>query len=197
MLNKEKNPENYYRIAIVGSDDELLSDADKQNLFPLCNELGKLLVSNNCIVFTGGDGGVGKEVLKGVRENGGITISFFPGMENTLGDGLVTIPILTGVGYGIRDIIMLRSVEGVIAISGGCGTLNELTNAYHLYKPIVVLKGSGGWSERLGGQYIDERKKVRIECCDTPKEIIKKIITEINKKRRLFQLMRAVHKKQN
>lgn len=147
-----------YRVAVIGSDEDNLSDIEKERLYPLCISFGKKLADNNCVVFTGGDRGIGLKVLQGVCENGGMTVVFFPGQENTLPMDVVKIPIYTGVGYGIRDILMLRTVDDVVSLAGGAGTLNELANAYHLYKPIITLKNSGGWTERIEDTYIDSKK---------------------------------------
>jgi hypothetical protein len=42
-------------------------------------------------------------------------------------------------------------------------------------KPVVVLRGSGGWSDRIEqalyeGQYLDERKTVAVAFADSPEE---------------------------
>jgi uncharacterized protein (TIGR00725 family) len=64
-------------------------------------------------------------------------------------------------------------------IGGGCGTLNELTIAYADGRPVVILRGSGGWSDKLEpvlyeGQYMDERKTVPIQFGDTPEDVVDK-----------------------
>lgn len=98
--------------------------------------------------------------------------------------GIVKIPVYTGVGYGIRDVLMLRTVDAVVSLAGGAGTLNELANAYHLYKPIITLKNSGGWTEKLEDTYIDSRKKMKIISCNTLDELIQTLLYEMNKVRR-------------
>ena len=62
-------------------------------------------------------------------------------------------------------------------IGGGCGTLNELTIAYAEGRPVVVLRGSGGWSDRIEqvlyeGRYLDERRTVAISFADSAKEAV-------------------------
>jgi len=143
-------------------------------------------------VFTGGDKGIGEHVLKGVNDNDGLSVVFFPGTEKTLPEELVVVPICTGLGYGVRDIVMLRAVEAVISISGGAGTLNELANAYHLYKPILTLKKSGGWTEKLENEYIDSRKKVKILAYETVDDLVFACIKEIEKQRKFNRLIRKV-----
>jgi hypothetical protein len=48
-----------------------------------------------------------------------------------------------------RDIINIRSSDGVIIIGGGVGTLNELTIAYEEGRPIGVLTNTGGISNEV------------------------------------------------
>ena len=88
-----------YRVAVIGSDEDILNDEEKARLYPACIKIGQLLVENNCIVFTGGDYGIGANVLQGVYDKKGISVAFFPGEKNILPDGLVKIPICTGMGY--------------------------------------------------------------------------------------------------
>jgi uncharacterized protein (TIGR00725 family) len=62
-------------------------------------------------------------------------------------------------------------------IGGGCGTLNELTISYAEGRPVVILRGSGGWADRIepvlyDGHYLDDRKTVSIDFADTPAEVV-------------------------
>ena len=61
--------------------------------------------------------------------------------------------------------------------SGSTGTLNELTIAYAEARPVVILAGSGGWSDRIRGVlhkgcYLDERETVEIHFADTPEQAV-------------------------
>jgi uncharacterized protein (TIGR00725 family) len=67
----------------------------------------------------------------------------------------------------------------LIMIGGSCGTLNELTIAYAEARPVVILKGSGGWADRIGlvlhkNKYLDERETVEIHFAATPEEAVEK-----------------------
>ena len=48
-----------------------------------------------------------------------------------------------------RDIINIRSADGVVIVGGGIGTLNELTVAYDEGRPIGILTGTGGISNSV------------------------------------------------
>jgi uncharacterized protein (TIGR00725 family) len=60
----------------------------------------------------------------------------------------------------------------VIALSGGSGTLNELAIAYQADIPMIVVKGLGGWSDRLADQYFDSRKRRKVLGASTAEEAV-------------------------
>ena len=66
-----------------------------------------------------------------------------------------------------------------MAISGGSGTLNEITVAYQANIPVVVLGNTGGWSERLAGQYLDARERYEFEAFDVVSEALDKLVKMI------------------
>lgn len=73
---------------------------------------------------------------------------------------------------GGRELTLVLSCDAIIALSGGSGTLTEIAIAYQANIPIVVLKNTGGWSERLEGCYLDERNTIIIEVSKNPKEAV-------------------------
>lgn len=66
--------------------------------------------------------------------------------ESPLGHDMV---IYTGQGFMERDILNLRSSDGVVIVGGGVGTLNELTVAFDEGRPIGVVTNSGGISNHV------------------------------------------------
>ena len=61
-------------------------------------------------------------------------------------------------------------------ISGGIGTLNELTVAYE-DKPTVILEGTGGWSDRIReiaykGKHLDEAGTAELHYAKTPADAV-------------------------
>jgi hypothetical protein len=84
----------------------------------------------------------------------------------------------TGLGRA-RNLITARGCDAIVMIGGGCGTLNELTIAYAEGRPVVVLRGSGGWADRIEpvlyeGRWLDDRKTVSIDFANTPAEAVEK-----------------------
>ena len=88
----------------------------------------------------------------------------------------VDIAIPTGLGTA-RNLIYTRGCDAVIMIGGGAGTLNELTIAYQGHRSVVVIEGSGGWSDRIRsvlveGRFLDERRESEIHFASTASEAV-------------------------
>jgi uncharacterized protein (TIGR00725 family) len=75
----------------------------------------------------------------------------------------------------------VSSCDGIIAISGGSGTMTEMLMAYQLNIPVVVIKGSGGWSDKMADQFFDDRQRMKAESASA-QGAVEKIIDLIDKK---------------
>jgi len=77
---------------------------------------------------------------------------------------------------GGREFVLVNSCDGIIAVSGGSGTMNEMLVAYQLNIPIVVIKGTGGWADKMAGKYFDSRKRMKAVPTANPKKAVEKIL---------------------
>jgi len=75
----------------------------------------------------------------GARQGGGVVVGILPDNDPSAANHYVDIPIATGMGIG-RNVILIRSVDAVIAIDGKYGTLSEIAYALQLQKPVIGLK---------------------------------------------------------
>jgi uncharacterized protein (TIGR00725 family) len=102
-------------------------------------------------------------------------ISYGKGLESfdDNADAIITSGSERGGG---RELALVLSCDAIITIGGGSGTLNEITIAYQAGIPIVALVNTGGWSDKLAGTYLDDRKRIKIEPAKTPKDAVKKVI---------------------
>jgi hypothetical protein len=73
----------------------------------------------------------------------------------------------------MRNHLLIRSADLVIAIAGGSGTLSEIAIAWQEGKQIATLSTSGGWSERLSGESLDHRRDDKITDCESVDELVK------------------------
>ncbi|MDP6561679.1 MAG: LOG family protein, partial [Candidatus Peribacteraceae bacterium] len=121
----------------------------------MATELGKEIGKRNHIFINGACPGLPNDALLGAREAGGFTVGISPAfslhehVEEYKSPHENDFIIYTGAGFMERDIINIRSSDGVIIIGGGIGTLNELTIAYEEGRPIGVLTESGGISSHI------------------------------------------------
>lgn len=123
---------------------------------------------------------------RGAKRAGGLTvgITYGKGLDNVVAD-YADIIIATGMERGGgREFVLSLSCDAIIAISGGSGTLNELVVAYQANIPMVVITGTGGWSERLAGEYFDTRKRVLIEPAGTPLQAVDIAMEKITARRK-------------
>ncbi len=117
--------------------------------------LGQEIAKRNYIFINGACPGLPNDALRGAQENGGFSIGISPAFSEHQHINEYQSPhahdmiIYTGLGFMERDIINIRSADGIILIGGGIGTLNEFTIAYDEGRPIGVLTNSGGISNHI------------------------------------------------
>ncbi len=95
------------------------------------------------MVYTGGLAGVMEAACRGAREAGATTVGVLPGADASEANRWVQIPIATGMGEA-RNLILIRSVDAVLAIGKGYGTLSEIGFTLRVGKPLAVLES---WDE--------------------------------------------------
>ena len=121
------------QVAVIGSGTEHEARAE---------EVGRLLAERGCTVVTGGGGEVMAAAARGAKAAGGATIAIVPTETfddaNEWGDHVV----VTGIGHA-RNLAVVASGHGVIAVGGSWGTLAEIGFARRLERPVVVLEP--GW----------------------------------------------------
>ena len=118
--------------------------------------LGRAIAEKGCVLVTGGCPGLPFAASKGANDAGGFTIGISPGIDITEHVELYKSPteyidvlIFTGSGLMGREVIGVRSCDIVIIVGGRSGTLGEFCIAYDEGKPIGVLIGSDGITDRL------------------------------------------------
>ena len=128
------------RISVIGGE-QADSEASR-----LAFEVGRELGARGHVLICGGRGGVMREVCRGAKESGGLTIGILPGDDLGEANEYVDIPLPTGLGFA-RNVLVARAGEAVIAISGKFGTLSEIAFALISERPVI---GLGTWELRDG-----------------------------------------------
>ena len=169
------------QIAILGSSGLNLVGDITDTLY----ELGAKLAEKKCIVLAGSCGGIGSIVSKAAKEKGSFTIGISPyqsrkehneryGDENECFNSF----IYTGSGSKGRNVLLVNSADAVIAVCGQVGTLNELTIAYDIGRPIGLLKNTGGIADTFENvlKLINIDKKTPIVQNQNPSELVDTVI---------------------
>jgi len=104
-------------------------------------EVGAGLAAAGVVVVTGGLGGVMEAASRGARSRRGRTLGILPGDDRDAANGWVEIAVATGLGE-LRNGLVVRAADAVVAIGGGHGTLSEVALALKLGRPVV---GLGTW----------------------------------------------------
>ena len=120
-------------VGVVGAglaDDELLNTA---------RAVGRLVAERGGVVVCGGLGGVMEAACRGGEEAGGTTVGILPGLDRRDANPHVDVAIPTGMGE-MRNVLVVRASDVVIAIGGEYGTLSEIAFALKTGVPVVGLK---------------------------------------------------------
>lgn len=157
-------------MSVVGAGTALEPTAEA-----LCLELGRRAVEAGFRIASGGLGGVMAAVSRGAHRASsyreGDVLGILPSYDPESANPDVDIAVPTGLGYA-RNLVLVSLADVVVAVEGGSGTLSELALAWQLGKPIVALRGVGGWSERLAGETLDDKRPGRIEGADSAEEAV-------------------------
>lgn len=171
------------QIGIIGS----CSDLNYSKATEDCaKQLGSLIAkSGNILVF-----GAEKDINSlptiaalAAKTSGGETlaITYEKGLKLFNNETATTV-IATGlVRGGGRELSLMLSCDVVIAIAGGSGTLNEICVAYQANIPVIVITGFGGWSDKLAGTYLDDRKRYKFIGAKTPQQALKQAMQGMEK----------------
>ncbi len=162
-------------IAVIGKAARDVSDPVPPQALAAAEDVGRLVAQAGAVIVSGGLSGVMEAVSKGAKSAGGLVVGVLPGFDKRDANPYVDIAFTTGMGF-MRNTLTVRAADAVIMISGGIGTLNELTVAYQ-EKPTVVLEGTGGWSDRVrdiayDGKHLEEARIAELHYAKTPKEAV-------------------------
>ena len=152
-------------IGVIGRGMQHAEDPVDEKTLTDAREVGRLVALRGGVIISGGLGGVMEAVSQGAKDQRRpYDRHSCLRWTRRRAIPILDIAIPTGLGRA-RNLLAARGCDAVIMIGGGCGTLNELTISYAEARPVVILRGSGGWADRIEGvlyegRYIDERRTV-------------------------------------
>ena len=100
--------------------------------------IGRGLADGGAIVLCGGLGGVMAAACHGAAAAAGVTVGLLPGTERTTASEWVQIALPTGLGE-LRNGLVIRGADAVIAVGGAYGTLSEIALALRTNVPVIGL----------------------------------------------------------
>lgn len=163
------------QISIVGSagnEEYPTRNNQREKIYKMAEEIGKILARKGIILITGGKSGIMESASRGTKSAGGMTIGIIAGKERLKSNTFTDAEIVTGMDGGGDATVLALSCDGIIAIGGGAGTLQKLSIAYRNKKPVVALDTGYGWSSKLAGSFLDERKNEKFFSAKTPKQAV-------------------------
>lgn len=191
-----------YKIGVFGSSTEETSD----DVNIKAHQLGKELARKDIILITGASSGV-PYMVSYVAAKSGTEVwgyspmlgidgqkEFSPKDDISIYKKLIFIPKNFEFASNLqvckkyRNVISTANCDAGIIISGRWGTLNEFTNLYDMGKVIGVLTKTGGIADELShlNNQIRKKSKAKVIFSDSPKELVEKIIKELQDRMRLY-----------
>ncbi len=163
-------------IAVIGQGQKPGEPPLPDHVLDAAYRVGAAIAHAGAILVCGGLGGVMEAASRGATEAGGVAIGFIPGLDRDAANPHLTYVFPTGMGV-MRNFIVVRAAHAVIMVAGGVGTLQEATIAYDHRIPVIMVKGTGGWADRLPrtlieGKYLDARRNVAFYVADSPEEAV-------------------------
>ncbi len=152
-------------ISIIGG-----SESSDENL-RIAEELGREIAKKNAVLVCGGMGGIMESACRGAKSEGGLTIGITPFDSKDASNDYLDIVIPTGLGYA-RNFLVAKAGDVVVSVDGSAGTLSEMAIAWFSDRPLIALANTGGWSGRLAGEKIDNRRTDTIIPAKNPREAI-------------------------
>src|SRR5678816_3576344 len=143
--------------------------------------LAHVIAGKDVLLLTGGTTGIVYVVGKTAHDAGSFHIGVSPASNEREHSELYKLPvdacdalIYTGFGLKGRNVVLVRSSDIVLFVSGAMGSLNEFTIAHDEGKIIGCLTGTGGVADE--SEYLLQRfgKKTnaRVFVSDDPEKLI-------------------------
>ncbi len=164
------------KVGVMGSAGEV--DA---SLRARAVKLGKAIAGRDVILLTGATTGLVYATGKTAHDAGALHIGVSPASSEREHIERYRLPtdacdalIYTGFGLKGRNVVLVRSCDVALFISGSIGSLNELTIAYDEGKIIGCLTGTGGVADEAEGllKTLQKNTKARVFFNSDPIELL-------------------------
>ena len=136
-------------------------DPAPEDVAAQCESVGRALARAGAVLVCGGLGGAMEAAARGAATEGGTVLGILPGTDRGAANAFVTVAVATGMGE-MRNALIVRAADVVIAVGGEFGTLSEIALALKAEKRVV---GLGSWVlAKSDGRSVDA--VVRVETAE-------------------------------
>ncbi len=171
-----------YHIAVFGSAAENLP----HTVTEIAESVGREIAQKGHVLISPVSMGVGFFAAKGAKSAGGVTIGISP-TASPIEQSRYDVPfeyldhvIHTGFGFKGRNVVSVRTCDGLIVVNGRFGTLSEVAIAVGERKPIVALPHTGGCASILMDVFTKlEVSNELLATADTPEMAVTQIVSMI------------------
>lgn len=152
----------------------------EKSISQIAEKIGYYVAKNDAILIFGAEkdfDSLSTSACRGAKNAGGFTVGTTYNKGTDVFENNVDLVIASGMERGGgRELPLVLSCDAIITINGGSGTLTEMAIAYQANIPIIALKNTGGWSDKLINTYIDARKRIKIIEANSPKEAVENAV---------------------
>jgi uncharacterized protein (TIGR00725 family) len=171
------------RVGVMGSAASESARLETGNtLVEKAERLARVIAGKDVILLTGATTGIVYVVGKTAHDAGSFHVGVSPGINEREHADLYKLPvdacdalIYTGFGLKGRNVVLVRSCDVVLFVSGAMGSLNEFTIAHDEGKVIGCLAGTGGVadeSEYLLQKFGKKSSSARVFTTDDPEKLL-------------------------
>lgn len=183
---------NKIQIGVMGSCSDLKYS---KKIEKMAEEVGYWVAKSGATLLFGAEkdfDSLSTAACRGAKKAGGTTVGITYGGDRAIKEKSTDVVVATGlVRGGGRETSLVLSCDAIITINGGSGTLTEMLIAYQAGIPIITIKGSGGWSDKMAGKYFDNRKRLKVEVAENPRRAVSLAMDLVVKRKMLPVLFLA------
>lgn len=165
-----------------------------QNVYEIAKEIGREIAKQGAVMVSGATTGFPYWAATGCKEQCGISFGFSPAASAREHAEVYRLPLeymdmitYTGFGYNGRDLMFVRSCDGVIIGPGRIGTFHEFVIAYEDKKPLGILTSDNDWqTDNIIKTIIENshRPNDKVVFDSDPKRLIEKLLVLIKEDRK-------------
>src|SRR5689334_24105174 len=170
------------RVGVMGSASSESARLQTGNtLVDKAERLAQVIAGKDVILLTGATTGIVYVVGKTAHDAGSFHVGISPGSNEHEHVDLYKLPvdacdalIYTGFGLKGRNVVLVRSCDVVLFVSGAMGSLNEFTIAHDEGKIIGCLAGTGGVADESEYllQKFGKKTAARVFTSDDPEKLL-------------------------